>query len=163
MTPVAAGSRQKVLARSQGIPVQLRSASLTVSISLDADSWAIQAAADRDQLALDLQGVEFNGPPTAYYEIYLDLPAETRNPSPGIINFVGKLTPRMKRELTPGFDLGARVSYSVGGIVRALTKSAVWNPDVLTVTFVPRGISEINHRASTVRARIAALQIVSAN
>jgi hypothetical protein len=165
VTGFAAG--QKILARSVGAPIQLRSAPLTVKIPLNGDSWAIQAAGDRGQLALDLQGVEFNGPPGVYYEIYLDLPGDVQNPSPKSTHFVGKLTPRAERSLDPGSAGGDNVPYSIGDVVRGLTRSKTFNPDLMTITFVPRGLEtglgSRHARVSTVRARISGLRIVSAN
>jgi hypothetical protein len=163
-TGLAAG--QKILARSVGGPIQLRSAPLTVSVPLNGDSWAIQAAGDRGQLALDLQGVEFNGPPGVYYEIYVDLPDEVQNPSPKSTHFVGKLTPRAERGFDPGSDRGNSVPYSIADVVRGLNRTKAFNPDLMTITFVPRGLEtgQGRHaRVSSVRARISGLRIVSAD
>jgi hypothetical protein len=161
VTPVVAG--QNILARSG--PIHLRSAPLSVAIPLDVDSWVMQSAADRDQLALYLQGVVFNGPPGTYYEIYVDLPAEVKNPDPGSANFVGRLTPNSQRELGSAIDSGNHIPYSIAGVVRALTQARTWNPETLTITFVPRGVVAAERgqpvRMSTVRARIGGLLIVS--
>jgi hypothetical protein len=147
--------------------IQLRSAPVTVAIPLDSDSWAIQAAGDRGQLALDLQGVEFNGPSGLYYDIYIDLPAEVQNPGSNSPNFVGKLTPKARRELDPGSDAGTHISYSIADVVHALSKSRAWHPELLTITFVPRGLGGDNGGppgpVSTVRARIAGLLIRAAD
>jgi len=163
--PAAVAAGQRVLARHNGAAIQLRSAPLTVSIPLNGDSWAIQAAGYRGQLSLELQDVEFNGPPGVYYDIYINLPPDVQNPPPNSRHFVGKLTPRAERSLDPGSSNGRQVPYSIGDVVRGLTRSKTFNPDVLTVTFVPRGLGtgeEGRHgRVSTVRARISGLRILS--
>src|SRR5262249_26510799 len=162
----AVGAGQRIRARYVGVPIQLRSAPITVSIPVQGDSWAIQAAGDRGQLALDLQDVEFNGPPEIYYDIYLDLPAEVKNPGSNSVNLIGRLTPLAERRVDPGSASGARISYSIADVVHALTISRAWNPDVMTITFVPRSLGGgqgITGRVSTVRARIGRLLIVSAN
>jgi hypothetical protein len=145
----------------------LRAAPQSVSITLDSDSWAIEAAAERNRLALDLQGVDFNGPPGLYYEIYLDLPEGVKDPSSSSVNFVGKLMPGAQREYDPGSESGTNVPYQIDDVVRALTKSGAWNPELLTITFVPRGVvvgqSDRHGRMSTIRARIAGLVIESAD
>src|SRR5215472_8136874 len=134
------GAGQRIMARYVGVPIQLRSAPITVSIPVQGDSWAIQAAGDRGQLALDLQDVEFNGPPEIYYDIYLDLPAEVKNPGSNSVNLIGRLTPLAERRVDPGSASGARISYSIADVVHALTISRAWNPDVMTITFVPRSL-----------------------
>jgi hypothetical protein len=163
--PAGVAAAQKVLARRSGAAIQLRSAPLTVSIPLNGDSWAVQAAGDRGQLALELQDIEFNGPPEVYYDIYIDLPADVQNPGPNSKHFVGKLTPRAERSLDPRSGNGNHVPYSIGDVVRGLTRTKTFNPDVMTITFVPRGIGTgeggRHARVSTVRARIGGLRILS--
>ena len=163
--PAGVAAAQKVLARHSGAAIQLRSAPLTVSIPLKGDSWAIQAAGDRGQLALELQNVEFNGPPGVYYDIYIDLPPDVQNPPPNSKHFVGKLTPMPERKLDPASGNGNHVPYSIADVVRGLNRTKTFNPDVMTITFVPRGLGtgqQGRHaRVSTIRARIGGLRVMS--
>jgi tyrosinase len=109
---------------------------------------AAPAAAVAHPIVLRLEDVTFDKQPGIYYEVYVNVPADQDDPDFHNGHYVGNLGFFAK------FDGGhdehgadgakATAAFDISGLVRELAAQKKWDPDRVTVTFVPRGLEDEN-------------------
>jgi hypothetical protein len=98
-----------------------------------------------EAITLAVEGIDYDKQPGLYYEIYLDLPADAK-PDYQDVHYVGNLAffarkPHGDKEEHGHKDqTQSRQDYNLTGVINALGRHKLWDPDKATVTFVPRGL-----------------------
>jgi tyrosinase len=141
----------KPLASSKGPPVELGTDG-PARVTIDLDEKARAAIAEEGSvLTLLVEGLQFEKEPMIYYEVYLDLPADTAPDYQGsyyagnlVFAGIGLLGTH------PGHDHGEKEkeeeyldrvrAFDVTATVRELRSRQLWQDEKLTVTFVLSGL-----------------------
>jgi hypothetical protein len=130
--------------------IQLSNAPVTVSLPLsEAAATQLKAmiapGAER-KIVLQLEDIQSDKPAGIHYEVYLNLP-QGEEPNFQSANYVGTLSffglkPPSMAGHGQGADMTQKVmrDYDVTKVVRELITRSSWNPNEMSVTFVPGGL-----------------------
>jgi len=98
--------------------------------------------ADREKphaVVLNLNGVEFQGNPGSYYEVYINLPWPFReSPDFHCIYYVGNLSLFLPRKAGHAAHKTGMVSFDLTRLIQTMKEEKAWSGKELTVTFVPQ-------------------------
>jgi hypothetical protein len=140
---IAPGPPEKLAVSAES---KVRLATEPVHIELKLSSGAAgkidRMLADREKahsVILNLNGVEYQGNPGSYYEVYINLPWPLREPPDfHCIYYVGNLGLFLPRLATHSGHKPAIVSFDLTRFIQTLKEQKAWTGDELTVTFVPQ-------------------------
>ena len=123
-----------------GVAVTLGHETTTVSVPAEGGPAARETARVRS-IVLDLSDIEYELPPTVWYEVYINLP-ETETPTPRSPSFAGNLAffavaPHHGEEGQTG-----RLDMEISGVLQRLARQGLETAGELRVTFVARGAGE---------------------
>jgi hypothetical protein len=130
--------------------IKLRGGPVSVRIPLTGAAriaaGRIQGEALGEHLYLRLEGLDTEDDHNVVYEVYLNMPAELR---PGEFRsdfFVGNLSffgAKHHRDVKvrEGSPPGLTQTFEISGLVQELHQRERWNPEVMTVSFDPTGVT----------------------
>jgi hypothetical protein len=155
MQVVATAEKSEVALGNQPVSVKIglkERAGAAVKRLTGADAADVPA----HPIVLRLEDVTFDKQPGIYYEVYLNLPAKEE---PDVQNgrFVGNLgffathAAGKKGDHKTTGAAKTSATFDISGVVRELARGKKWDPDQLTVTFVPRGLEDSEGRARKVK------------
>lgn len=160
--PPTGGPAKLLAAAAAAQPIKLAAEPVAIDLKPTDDARAevarvMGAAPGVSRLTLKIEGIDYDKRPGVYYEIYLNLPKDAKNPSASSPSYVGNLTFFGLKEAQGHGGMGAASHhYDVTGVVRALRARKEWDDKKFTVTFVMRGlIPPKKARAGAVKAREA--------
>ena len=130
---------------------ELTGSPVTVSLPIEhAESRSLAAAIDDaapDRISLDVEGIETERNPGIVYQLFLNAPESTAaaDSTQQTENFVGHVSffganHTMEDDAGHQGPPGPRHTYDVTGLVHQLQAQGRWDPNHVTVTFVPLGL-----------------------
>jgi hypothetical protein len=132
---LAVSSESKVELATEPVHIQLK-------MSSDAAGKIDRMLADREKahsVVLNLNGVEYQGNPGSYYEVYINLPWPLREPPDfHCIYYVGNLALFLPRRADHEGHKPGIVSFDLTRLIQTMKEQKSWTGDELTVTFVPQ-------------------------
>jgi tyrosinase len=126
-----------------GVAVTLGHETTTVSVPAEGGPAALaRETAQVGSIVLDLSDIEYELPPTVWYEVYINLP-ETETPTPRSSYFAGNLAffavaPHHHQEE----GQTGRLDMEISGVLERLARQGSEMAGELKVTFVARGAGE---------------------
>jgi tyrosinase len=144
----------RLITRSAAPRVDLGTEPTTVPLKLPAPnkplfSSVLTARTRPERIYLHVEGLQVTQHPGVIYEVYVNLPPGTTDPDPEGPNHVGNLTffgfKRNQMRMHRGARMAAgtpQQSFDITDVVRGQQDRGAFDPNNISVTFVPRGTDE---------------------
>ena len=140
---IAPGPPEKLAVREESkVELAAEPVHIELKLSADAESKIDRMLADREKphaVVLNLNGVEFQGNPGSYYEVYINLPWPFREPPDfHCIYYVGNLSLFLPRKAGHAAHKTGMASFDLTRLIQTMKEEKAWSGKELTVTFVPQ-------------------------
>ena len=98
------------------------------------------ACGEGSRIVLTLHGIDYDQNPGVYYEVYLNLPEDERQPDAQSLHYVGNLSFHGLKAAAAAQGQEATQDFDVTPTVRALQARQRWEGRQASVTFVMSGL-----------------------